>query len=84
MTDLTFAEDGNSDIDTNGEINYTKRWRFYQILKDIGNFQKKSFFFQEISEMASYLNQLSPIEEEERFLFIAHCSLFIAHCSLFV
>ncbi|QSL64821.1 hypothetical protein MERGE_002124 [Pneumocystis wakefieldiae] len=57
LTDLTFIEDGNPDMIKNSKdlINFSKRIKTAEIIRDIQQYQSTSYSFQVVPEIQSYL-----------------------------
>ena len=67
LTDLTFIEEGNSDMDGN-LINFDKRYKIAAILSEIQQFQKSGYSsFTEDTTIQYWLRHLPSVSEEEAY-----------------
>jgi son of sevenless-like protein len=64
LTDLTFIEDGNPDMVDAGLINFDKRRKQAQVIKDIQQYQQTPYCLLEVPTIKSYLLKTSGMDEE--------------------
>jgi len=67
LTDLTFIRDGNQDFVGHGKINFAKRWKMYCVISQMEKYQTTPFPYQEVPEIRKFLENVQPIEENERY-----------------
>ena len=65
MTDLTFIEDGNSNLLEGGLINFVKRRRLAAVLKDIQQYQFKPYCLEEVVFIKEYLLKYEALDEDQ-------------------
>jgi son of sevenless len=51
LTDLTFIEDGSSDLTKNGLINFQKKKLFSNVIKKIKSLQQQSYYLKVVPEL---------------------------------
>jgi hypothetical protein len=67
LTDLTFIEDGNPDLIEGGLINWVKRRRLANVIKDIQQYQQKPYCLEEVSFIQDYLLNYVLLNEDEAY-----------------
>jgi len=67
LTDLTFVNDGNAEYSLNGFFNLNKRRKQYEILQMFLKFQKREFVFLSVTPLRTYLENIQPLSEDERY-----------------
>ncbi|XP_031563112.1 uncharacterized protein LOC116298715 [Actinia tenebrosa] len=68
MKDLTFIAEGNADFLKGGLVNLNKRRLIYLVVNDIRKFQKKSYNFQEVTEIREFLLDHKIMTEDDLYL----------------
>ena len=66
LTDLTFIEDGNPDMDGH-LINFDKRYKVAAVIGEIQQYQKIGYDFVPYSQVQYWLTKLESVDEEEAY-----------------
>ena len=66
LTDLTFIEDGNPDMD-GSLINFDKRYKVAAVIGEIQQYQRIGYSFNYDWKIQSWLNNLPTVDEEEAY-----------------
>jgi hypothetical protein len=66
LTDLTFIEEGNKDMQAH-LINFAKRRLLYQTISGLQNFQQTIYNFQPVRQIQDIIANLKPAESKDLF-----------------
>eukprot|EP01119_Soliformovum_irregulare_P004557 TRINITY_DN1560_c0_g1_i1.p1 TRINITY_DN1560_c0_g1~~TRINITY_DN1560_c0_g1_i1.p1 ORF type:complete len:1166 (+),score=383.87 TRINITY_DN1560_c0_g1_i1:136-3633(+) len=67
LSDLTFIEDGNSDLIDGGLINFDKRRLLASVIAEIQQYQLQSYAFAEIPPIRDFLLSVKGMDEDEAY-----------------
>jgi hypothetical protein len=67
LTDLTFIEDGNKDYLDNGLINFDKRRKISQVIREIQQYQQTPYCLEAVPAIQKYLTSVTYLEENETY-----------------
>jgi len=69
LTDLTFIEDGNPDFINGNLINFTKRRRVAQVIREVQQYQQTPYALHEAPEIKNYLLGVQGMDEKTAYEF---------------
>ncbi|CAG9818376.1 unnamed protein product [Phaedon cochleariae] len=65
LQDLTFVHIGNTDLLSEGNINFSKRWQQFNILENMKKFKKETYTFKKQERIISFFDNFSDFIGEE-------------------